>query len=87
MTEENERPKCDVDDLLCQLKVMNHLEGMQNLLGSEKFKARFPELGDLGETVAERIKEQETTIKEAFEKCGLTPPGEPTPEETAPEKK
>ena len=68
--------KCDIDDLMCQLQVMNYLGGMKNLLGSEKFKVRYPEFEGLQETVMERMKEQETTIREAFENCGL-----PIPEE------
>ena len=67
---------CDIDDLMCQLQVMNHLEGMKNLLGSDKFKEKYPEFEGLGPTVAERIKEQETTIQEAFKKCGLGAPEE-----------
>lgn len=79
MTEQPEK-KCDIDDLMCQLQVMNLLGGMKNLLGTERFKTRYPEFEGLEETVSERMKEQETTIKEAFEKCGL-----PVPEETEPE--
>ena len=79
MAEEPEK-KCDIDDLMCQLQVMNYLGGMKNLLGNEKFKTRYPEFEGLEETVSGRIKEQETTIKEAFEKCGM-----PVPEELEPE--
>lgn len=77
---EEEKPKCDIDDLLCQLKVMNLLEGMKNLLGTEKFKARYPEFESLEGTVSERMREQETTIKEAFERCGIPVPEEPETE-------
>lgn len=86
MPEGDEKPKCDIDDLLCQLQVMSHLQGMQSLLGSEKYQARFPEFADLGETVTERIKQQETTIKEAFENCGLEVPAEETVIEKEPNK-
>lgn len=73
MAEEPEK-KCDIDDLMCQFQVMSYLEGMQKLLGSEKFKTRYPEFEGLGETVTERIREQETTIKEALERCGRPVP-------------
>ena len=76
MTEELEKPKCDIDDLLCQLQVSNLLGGMKNLLGTEKFQERYPEFKGLDETVIERIKEQRITIQEAFEKCGLPMPEE-----------
>lgn len=87
MSEENEKPKCDIDDLMCQLKVQNLLGGMKELLGSEKFKVRYPEFEGLGETVAERIREQEITIREAFERCGMPAPEEekiPPAEELVP---
>lgn len=67
---------CDVDDLVCQFGVMSHLQGMHRLLGSEKFKARFPELVGLESTVAERIALQDQTIKEVLEKCGKSPESE-----------
>jgi len=66
--------ECDIDDLMCQFQVMNHLEGMEKLLGSETFKSRFPEFGDLGGVVTERMREQEGTIKEALAKCGRPVP-------------
>lgn len=69
MTEE--RPKCDIDDLLCQMGILSHLKGMQGLLGEEKFKTGFPEFEGLSERVTERISTQETTLKEALERCGL----------------
>ena len=76
MTEENEKPGCDIDDLMCQLQVQNHLEGMKNLLGTDKFKVRYPEFEGLGDTVAERMREQEITIREAYERCGMVAPEE-----------
>ena len=69
--------ECDVDDLMCQFQVMGHLEGMQKLLGTEKFQEGFPEFKGLEETIAERIQQQESTIKEALEKCGKPLPEEP----------
>ncbi len=72
MPEESEKG-CNIDDLMCQYGVMNHLEGMQKLLGSEKFKTRFPELTGFEETIASRISEQEVTIRAALEKCGRPP--------------
>lgn len=68
--------ECDIDDIMCQLGVMSYLQGMEKLLGTEKFKTRYPEFVGLDETVAERIKQQDLTIKEALERCGKTPPVE-----------
>lgn len=70
MTEE--KPKCDIDDLLCQMQVLSHLKGMKGILGEEQFSSKFPELEELSEKVTERIQSQETTLKEALEKCGLS---------------
>ena len=75
-----EEKGCDIDDLMCQLQVQNHLEGMKNLLGTEKFRIRYPEFEGLGETIAERMKAQENTIQEAYKKCGMKAPEEETSE-------
>jgi len=76
MPEQPEKPQCDMEDILCQMQVMSHLEGMRKLLGSDKFQARYPEFTGLGDTVTERIQQQDITIKEAFAKCGLVPSAE-----------
>ena len=70
MTEE-ERPKCDIDDILCQFQVLNYLEGMEKLLGTEKFQESYPEFTGLEEIAKERMSEQRATIKEAMERCGM----------------
>jgi len=69
MTEE--KPKCNVDDLLCQMQVLGHLKGMKNLLGEDKFRISFPEFEGLSGKVSERIESQEASLKEALERCGL----------------
>lgn len=66
-----ERPKCDIDDLMCQMQALNLLEGLKNLFGTEKFQARYPEFKGLDDVVKERMGEQRLTIKEAMERCGL----------------
>ncbi|MBA7690607.1 hypothetical protein ES703_99137 [subsurface metagenome] len=70
MTEE-QKPKCDIDDIMCQMEVLGHLRGMKNVLGDERFKSSFPELEGLSDTIADKIGSQEITLKEALEKCGL----------------
>ena len=67
----DEKPKCDIDDLLCQMGVLSHLKGMQSLLGNEKFKTSFTEFEGLDTVLTSKIQSQETTLKEALEKCGL----------------
>jgi len=71
MTQEN---PCNVDDLMCQIGVKAHLEGIKLLLGDEKFRTQYPEFQGLEQTVSERIKTQKTTIRETFEKCGIPVP-------------
>jgi len=65
------KPKCDIDDLLCQMEALSHLKGLRSVLGEEKFQSQFPELTDLNERLSERIKAQEGNLREALEKCGL----------------
>ena len=66
-----EKPKCDIDDLMCQFQALNLLEGMEKLLGTEKFQSRYPEFQGLGDVVRERMGEQRGTIKEIMERCGM----------------
>ncbi|GAI02964.1 unnamed protein product [marine sediment metagenome] len=66
-----EKPKCDIDDLMCQMQALNYLDGLKNLLGTEKFQERYPEFKGLDEVVKGRMGEQRGTIKEMMERCGL----------------
>lgn len=68
---EGEKPKCDIDDLMCQFQALNLLEGMEKLLGTEKFQEKYPDFKELGDVVKERMGEQRGTIKEIMERCGL----------------
>lgn len=63
-------PECNLDDLLCQMQVLSHLKGMQGLLG-EKFTDSFPEFEGLDTVVEEKIRNQEISLAEALERCGL----------------
>ena len=69
MTEE--KAKCDIDDIVCQMQVLAHLKGMQSILGEERYKGDFPEFEGLDEKLAGRIESQETSLQEALDKCGL----------------
>jgi len=72
----SENQGCDIDDLLCQIRVQSHLQGLHILLGDEKFKQQFPEFEGLEDTVAERIKTQEGSLRESLERCGLPMPSD-----------
>lgn len=67
-----EKPKCDLDDLVCQMQVLGHLKGIKTVLGEEKFKTGFSEFEGLDAVLTEKITAGETTLKEALEKCGLS---------------
>lgn len=70
MAEQPEK-KCDPEDLICQFQVLNYLEGMKSLLGTERFQEKYPEFKGLDDVVKERMSEQRTTIKEIMERCGI----------------
>ena len=72
MVEEPER-KCDPDDIVCQMRILSNLKGLQSALGDEAFKSRFPELEGLDEKLTTRISEQDISLKEAMGRCGLLP--------------
>lgn len=64
--------RCDIDDLLCQMQTLNLLQGMERLIGTEKFQESYPEFKGLGNVVKERMGEQRGTIKEMMDKCGIS---------------
>jgi len=70
MAEELEK-RFYIDDIFCQMQVHSHLKGLQSVLGDEKFRSRLPELEGLAEKMTERIKEQETLVREALGRYGL----------------
>jgi hypothetical protein len=63
--------QCDVDDLLCQVQVLGHLRGIKGLLGDEQFAQKFPEFDGLSDKLKNRVAQQEITVTEAMERCGL----------------
>lgn len=65
--------ECDIDDLVCQIQILAHLKGMQSLLGDEKFKTSYPEFEGLDTTLKEKIEIGEGTLREALDRCGLSP--------------
>ena len=68
---EEEKPRCDIDEIMQQMQALNLLEGMKNLLGTEKFQEKYPELKGLDDVMKERMSEQRITIKETMERCGM----------------
>lgn len=73
------RPECNIDDLMCQMQALGHLKSLKEILGEEKFQSSFPELEGVAETLSEKIQNEETSLKETLERCGLG--GIETPQE------
>lgn len=63
--------RCDVDDIMCQFQTLNFLEGMEKLLGTERFQASYPEFTGLEKVVKERMDEQRTSIQATMKRCGM----------------
>ena len=72
MTTEPQRPKCDVDDIVCQLQVLSHLRGMQSAFGDEEFKSKFPEFDGWDKKIVDTIARQEVDLNETLKSCGLS---------------
>ena len=72
MAEDPQRPKCDVDDIVCQLGMLSHLRGMQASLGSEDFKSKFPEFEGWDQKIVDTIQRQEVNLSEALKNCSLS---------------
>lgn len=81
MTEEQEKPRCDIGDILCQMQVLSHLKGMKSAFGDEEFQKKFPEFENWDTKIMDTIARQEIDLKEALGKCGLTEPEIPKIEE------
>ena len=71
MTEEPQKPRCNVDDIVCQLGVLSHLRGMQTSLGSEDFKSKFPQFEGWEQKLVNTIQAQEAELGDALKDCGL----------------
>lgn len=72
MTEPSNEPSgspCDVNDVLCQLRALTHLKGLNVALGNDKFKEEFPELKGL----EDKIRTREASLTSALGKCGISP--------------
>ncbi len=57
-----EEKRCDIDDLLCQMQTLNLLQGMESLIGTEKFQNRYPEFKGLGKTIQIHIGTPHTSV-------------------------
>ena len=72
----SEEKPCDPEDLMCQFRILGHLQALQNEVGTESFKSKFPALTGLGKSVAENITSQRETLRGSLESCGILIPDE-----------
>lgn len=83
MVTENKQP-CDPDDVVCQMEVLRHLQGLEQQLGSEKFLEKYPELGPLKERLPAEIAQQQQLVDSGLAECAgeeKEPPVETVAEE------
>lgn len=62
--------ECNVDDILCQIRVLGHLKGLQDEMGKEGFSTEFPELTGLGEHLETKIEFQRGKLRDSLVACG-----------------
>ena len=65
---------CDIDDIMCQLKILDSLRVIKDATDEDRFKERYPELANMGDVLASRITEQDSLLRSAFEKCNIPVP-------------
>ncbi len=86
--DQERKPPCDPDDVVCQMEVLRHIKGLENQLGNEAFIERFPELQTLRDRLPAEIKHQEEVVEQSISDCTEQPPApeeqpieaEPSPE-------
>jgi len=66
--------ECNIDDILCQLRVLDHLRGIRAAIGDIKFPEIFPEFKGLDDTLTEKMIMQDKSLREMLQKCGLPSP-------------
>lgn len=68
--EEPKRKGCDVDDILCELELLQNLRGLRKSIGAERFQERFPQLNAIEPQLKEEISISQEKLKKALEQCG-----------------
>ena len=62
--------ECNVNDILCQMSVLQNLKGLQKGIGNESFKNEFPELDGFAEKLTAKIEAGTASVQAALAKCG-----------------
>ena len=61
---------CNVEDFLCQIKVLESLRSLRTALGNGNFLSEFPELDGLDGKLVRKIETTEGDFRAALAKCG-----------------
>lgn len=67
---EERKKECDPDDVVCQMEVLRHLEGLEEHLGNDKFLEKYPQLAGVKEQISDDVKKQKLVVQEAIDECG-----------------
>ncbi len=71
---------CDVDDIICQLRVLASLKTLQENMGKENFLLEFPELEGMDVKIKDKIASQRVRLSDAIKTCDVIDPDEIPPE-------
>lgn len=73
--------KCDVDDILCQLSLLDNMKALKEYLGNVSFLSEFPELSGVAEKLSAKIQTQDAILRSTIAQCGNIDVGEVMQEE------
>jgi len=62
---------CDVNDIICQARVLASLENLKVAMSSEAFLAKFPEFDGIEERLIISIEEAQANFAASIEDCQL----------------
>jgi len=62
--------KCDVDEILKSLKVLDSLKQLRENMGEGNFMAKWPELSGLNSRIDTEIAAQEEELQNKMSECG-----------------
>jgi len=62
---------CDVNDIICQARVLASMENLRQAMSSETFQEKFPELEGMDEKLLVSIEEAQVTLSASLEDCKI----------------
>lgn len=61
---------CNVDDILCQLRLLDNLKSLRENMGDASFIIKFPELTGLEPKLTREIENANKALRVKIEECG-----------------